>query len=158
MGKIAPNLLKRDFRAVRPNSKLDTDITEFKLLGQKLYLSPILDWFNGEIISYTLSRSPNFHQVAEMLRSAFQKIPDHSYLILHSDQGWQYQMSPYQKMLKDKGSAKAYPEKAIAMTIAILRTFLVFSKPSSITTECTPIFNNSQESYPNILNTTIIEG
>ena len=111
VGKIAPNLLKRDFRAVRPNSKWTTDITEFKLFGQKLYLSPIMDLFNGEIISYTLSRSPSFHQVTEMLKSAFQKIPDNTQLILHSDQGWQYQMRPYQKMLKDKGIQAKYVQK-----------------------------------------------
>jgi transposase InsO family protein len=76
VGKVAHNLLNRDFKAVRPNTKWTTDITEFKLLGQKLYLSPIMDLFNREIISYTLSKSPNFHQITEMLRSAFQKLPD----------------------------------------------------------------------------------
>jgi putative transposase len=61
VGKIAPNLLKRDFKAVKPNAKWTTDITEFNLLGQKLYLSPILDLFNGEIISYTLSKLSLIH-------------------------------------------------------------------------------------------------
>ena len=73
VGKIAPNLLKRDFKAERPNLKWATDITEFKLLGQKLYLSPVMDLFNGEIISYSLSKSPSFHQITEMLKNAFQK-------------------------------------------------------------------------------------
>ena len=123
VGKIAPNLLKREFRAVRPNSKWTTDITEFKLLGQKLYLSPILDLFNGEIISYTLSRSPDFHQVAEMIRSAFQKIPDHSYLILHSDQGWQYQMRSYQKMLKDKGVRQSMSRKGNCYDNSVIENF-----------------------------------
>ena len=103
VGKIAPNILQRDFNTEKPNWKWATDITEFKLFGQKLYLSPILDLFNGEIISYSLSQSPCFHQVTEMLKDAFQRIPDNSQLILHSDQGWQYQMRVYQKMLKDKG-------------------------------------------------------
>lgn len=51
-GKIAPNTLNRNFQAERPNEKWVTDITEFKLFGEKLYLSPILDLFNGEIITY----------------------------------------------------------------------------------------------------------
>jgi transposase InsO family protein len=88
IGKVAPNLLKRDFRAAKPNSKWTTDITEFRLMGQKLYLSPIMDLFNGEIISYTLSKSAAFHQVTEMLENAFQKVPGSIRLILHSDQGW----------------------------------------------------------------------
>ena len=58
IGRIAPNLLDRNFKAKRPNQKWTTDITEFKLFGQKLYLSPILDLFNSEIISYALSKHP----------------------------------------------------------------------------------------------------
>jgi len=123
VGKIAPNLLKRNFRAERPNAKWTTDITEFKLFGQKLYLSPIMDLFNGEIVSYSLSKSPSFHQVAEMLRDAFQKIPDHSELILHSDQGWQYQMRPYQKMLKDKGIRQSMSRKGNCYDNCVMENF-----------------------------------
>jgi putative transposase len=123
VGKIAPNLLKRDFRAERPNSKWTTDITQFKLLGQKLYLSPILDLFNGEIISYTLSSSPGFHQVAEMLKNAFRTIPDHSHLILHSDQGWQYQMQTYQKMLKEKGIQQSMSRKGNCYDNSVMENF-----------------------------------
>ena len=123
VGKIAHNLLNRDFKAVRPNSKWTTDITEFKLLGQKLYLSPILDLFNGEIISYTLSKSPVFHQVTSMLQSAFQKIPDQTHLILHSDQGWQYQMRPYRKMLKDKGIRQSMSRKGNCYDNSVIENF-----------------------------------
>ena len=123
IGKIAPNLLKRDFRAVRPNSKWTTDITEFKLLGQKLYLSPIMDLFNGEIISYTLSSSPSFHPVTEMLKNAFHKIPDNSQLILHSDQGWQYQMRTYQKMLKDKGIRQSMSRRGNCYDNSVMENF-----------------------------------
>ena len=123
VGKIAPNLLKRDFRAVKPNSKWATDITEFKLLGQKLYLSPIMDLFNGEIISYSLSKSPNFNQITEMLKDAFQKIPANSQLILHSDQGWQYQMRVYQKMLKDKGIRQSMSRKGNCYDNSVIENF-----------------------------------
>ena len=89
IGKIADNLLKREFNAEKPNQKWATDVTEFKVNDKKLYLSPIVDLFNGEIISYNLSRHPIFAQVVDMLEKAFCKIPDNTNLILHSDQGWQ---------------------------------------------------------------------
>jgi len=123
VGKVAPNLLRRDFRAERCNRKWVTDITEFKLLGQKLYLSPIMDLFNGEIVSYSLSKSPNFHQVTAMLKDAFQKIPDNSQLILHSDQGWQYRMRVYQKMLKDKGVQQSMSRKGNCYDNSVIENF-----------------------------------
>ena len=73
IGKIADNLLKRDFKAGNPNEKQATDITEFKVKNDKLYLSPIVDLFNGEVISFNLSRHPVFHQVQDMLEKAFKK-------------------------------------------------------------------------------------
>jgi transposase InsO family protein len=123
VGRVAPNLLKRDFRAEKPNQKWATDITEFKLSGQKLYLSPVMDLFNGEIISYSLSKSPNFRQVIDMLREAFRKIPDNSQLILHSDQGWQYQMRGYQKMLKDKGIRQSMSRKGNCYDNSVIENF-----------------------------------
>jgi putative transposase len=73
MGRIAPNLLKRDFSSEQPCQKWATDITEFKVGDKKLYLSPIIELFNGEIVSYSLSESPNFKQVADMLNRALKK-------------------------------------------------------------------------------------
>lgn len=92
IGKIEDNILNRDFKANKPNQKWATNVTEFKVNDQKLYLSPIVDLFNGEVISYNLSRHPNFEQVTDMLNKSFKKIPKGTKLILHSDQGWQYQM------------------------------------------------------------------
>lgn len=103
VGKIVPNILKRDFNTTAPNQKWTTDITEFALFGTKLYLSPILDMYNGEIISYEISDRPVLGQVLRMLDNAFAKIPNNTNLIFHSDQGWQYQHKTYQKRLKDKG-------------------------------------------------------
>ena len=100
VGEVAPNLLERHFKTNQPNRKWVTDVTEFKVNDQKLYLSPILDLFNGEVVSYNLSRHPNFKQITDMLEGAFQKLPDKvDNLILHSDQGWQYQMKSYQNLL-----------------------------------------------------------
>ena len=97
-------MLERHFKTNQPNRKWVTDVTEFKVNDQKLYLSPILDLFNGEVVSYNLSRHPNFKQITDMLEGAFQKLPNKvDNLILHSDQGWQYQMKSYQNLLKAKG-------------------------------------------------------
>ena len=100
------------------------DVTEFKVNDQKLYLSPIIDLFNGEVISYTLSRHPNFKQVTDMLEDAFKKLPDKvDHLILHSDQGWQYQMRTYQQMLKAKGITQSMSRKATCLDNAVAEDF-----------------------------------
>jgi putative transposase len=135
VGKVAPNLLKRDFKANIPNLKWTTDVTEFKLLGQKIYLSPILDLFNGEIISYSLSTNPSFHQITEMIKSAFQKIPDNTHLILHSDQGWQYQMKLYQKMLKDKGILQSMSRKGNCYDNCVIENFFGLLKSELYTNQ-----------------------
>ncbi|WP_187159385.1 DDE-type integrase/transposase/recombinase [Lactobacillus helsingborgensis] len=62
-GPIKPGLIKRSFSAVYPNHKWYSDITEFKLKGQKTYLSPIIDGCTQEIVSYTISRSPNLNRL-----------------------------------------------------------------------------------------------
>lgn len=64
---------------------------------EKLYISPILDMYNGEIVTYTLSRSPNLRMVTDMLKKAFKKYEDLDGLLLHSDQGWHYQHTQYQR-------------------------------------------------------------
>lgn len=81
------------------------------IINHKLYLSQIVDLFNGEVISFSLSRHPVFHQVVDMLEKAFEKIPDNTNLILHSDQGWQYQMKQYQYLLEQKGIRQSMSRK-----------------------------------------------
>lgn len=123
VGKIAPNIIYRNFNAVKPNMKWVTDITEFSLFGQKLYLSPILDLYNDEIISYSVSRSPNFSQVRDMLNKAFEKIPDNTNLVLHSDQGWHYRMKPYQQALAVKGIRQSMSRKGNCLDNAVMENF-----------------------------------
>jgi len=122
-GKIAPNILKRNFKAEQPNQKWATDITEFNVKGKKLYLSPVIDLLNGEIISYELSERPNFEQVANMLKKSFKKISRKPDLILHSDQGWQYQMKQYQRMLHEKGITQSMSRKGNCLDNAVIENF-----------------------------------
>lgn len=122
-GRIAPNILNRKFKSKHPNEKWATDLTEFNVLGKKLYLSPIIDMFNGEIVSYELSERPNFNQIIAMLKKSFKKIPDHTNLILHSDQGWQYQMKQYQRILEGKGIIQSMSRKGNCLDNAIVENF-----------------------------------
>ena len=106
-----------------PNQKWVTDITEFSLFGQKLYLSPILDLHSRDIVSYSISDRPIFSLVVDMLEQAFQKIPDNTNLILYSDQGWQYQMKPYQRMLNAKGVRQSMSRKGNCLDNAVIENF-----------------------------------
>ena len=123
VGKIAPNLLNRDFHAEKPNLKWVTDVTEFSLFGQKLYLSPILDLHNGYLVTYTISERPVLNMVTSMLNKAFESIPDGTDLILHSDQGWQYQHKQYQQMLKCKGIQQSMSRKGNCLDNAVMENF-----------------------------------
>ena len=123
VGKIAPNLLNRDFRAEKPNQKWVTDVTEFSLFGEKLYLSPILDLHSSDLVSYTISDRPVLSMVTTMLDEAFAKIPDGTNLILHSDQGWQYQHKQYQRMLREKGIRQSMSRKGNCLDNAVIENF-----------------------------------
>ena len=104
VGKKADDLIQRQFEASKLMEKCYTDVTEFAIpaSSQKLYLSPVLDGFNSEIVAYNLSRSPNLVQVKAMIEQAFTE--DHyENTILYSDQGWQYQHDFYHHFLEDKG-------------------------------------------------------
>mgnify|MGYP005960510759 FL=1 len=123
VGKIAPNLLNRDFHTEKPNKKWVTDVTEFKLFGEKLYLSAILDLHSSDLVSYTISDRPVLSMVTTMLNEAFAKIPDGTNLILHSDQGWQYQHRQYQRMLWEKGIRQSMSRKGNCLDNAVIENF-----------------------------------
>ena len=123
VGKIAPNLLNRDFHAEKPNQKWVTDVTEFSLFGEKLYLSPILDLCSSDLVSYTISDRPVLSMVTTMLDEAFAKIPAGTNLILHSDQGWQYQHKQYQQMLREKGVRQSMSRKGNCLDNAVIENF-----------------------------------
>ena len=123
IGKIAPNLLNRDFQAEKPNQKWVTDVTEFHLFGEKLYLSPIIDLHSRDLVSYTISERPVLSMVTTMLDRAFEKIPNGTGLILHSDQGWQYQHKQYQRMLHKKGVRQSMSRKGNCLDNAVIENF-----------------------------------
>ncbi|WP_223580481.1 MULTISPECIES: IS3 family transposase [Enterobacter] len=122
-GRICDNLLKRQFDAERPNEKWVTDVTEFKVNGKKLYLSPIMDLYNGEIIAYNLANRPLPSMVQTMLADALKQLPKDEHPILHSDQGWQYQMSRWQRWLKDSGIAQSMSRRGNCLDNAVIESF-----------------------------------
>jgi len=122
-GRTAPNLLSRNFSASGANEKWVTDVTEFVVQGKKLYLSPVLDLFNREIISYSLSERPVMEMVNTMLRDAFLKLGPDDAPLLHSDQGWQYRMAAYQEKLKGQGMLQSMSRKGNCLDNAVMENF-----------------------------------
>ncbi|GKU79842.1 transposase [Paenibacillus sp. L3-i20] len=123
VGKIAPNVLERDFKAEKLNEKWVTDVTEFHLFGDKIYLSPVMDLYNQEIISYTVSHSPSLSMVSNMLEQAMNKLPKRHKLTFHSDQGWQYQHKHYRHTLKKNGVIQSMSRKGNCFDNAVIENF-----------------------------------
>ena len=123
VGKVADNLLKRNFYAEKPFEKLTTDVTEFKIGNEKVYLSPVLDMFNREIVSYSISTSPNLQQVRDMLNGLFEKLPSDARPLFHSDQGWQYQHAEYQRLLAEHNITQSMSRKGNCMDNGIMENF-----------------------------------
>ena len=122
VGKVAGNVLSRNFTADSPMTKLATDVTEFKVAGGKAYLSPIMDLFNNEIVAFSISRSPTVAQVNEML-SQLEGLELGDSPLLHSDQGWQYQLRSYQERLESLGITQSMSRKATCLDNACMEGF-----------------------------------
>ncbi|WP_307262181.1 IS3 family transposase [Peribacillus sp. V2I11] len=123
IGKVAPNILNRNFKATKPNQKWVTDVTEFHLHGEKLYLSPILDLFNGEIIAYNIESRPVYPLVSKMLDQAFMRLESKDSPVLHSDQGWHYQMKQYSHDLKRHNILQSMSRKGNCLDNAVIENF-----------------------------------
>lgn len=123
VGQVAPNLLERNFNASSPNEKWVTDVTEFKVDGKKLYLSPVMDLFNGEILAYTTSKRPLFNMVGTMLSKAFARLGPQDRPVLHSDQGWQYQMDKYRQRLDEHAVTQSMSRKGNCLDNAAMESF-----------------------------------
>lgn len=135
VGKAAPNILDRNFDAEKPNEKWVTDITEFKLFGEKLYLSPMLDLFNGEIITYTIGSRPKYSLVKTMLDQAFERLLDGDKLLIHSDQGWHYRMPQYQHALNENNITQSMSRKGNCYDNAVMENFFGILKSEFLYTQ-----------------------
>ena len=142
IGKIAPNLIRRKFFAPLPNMKWYTDITEFHLNGEKLYLSPILDGYGGDIVSYSISRHPDMNLVMTMLDKAFTKHKALNACVFHTDQGCQYQSRIYQRTLKLHGITQSMSRKGNSMDDGLMENFFGLLK--------TEMFYGQEYKYHNL--------
>lgn len=124
VGRIAPNVLNRDFAAAGPCEKLTTDISQFVIGDRKLYLSPVLDMWNGEVISYSISHSPNMALVMKMLKKAFRRMgAAASGALMHSDQGWHYQHAQYRRTLQEHGIIQSMSRKGNCLDNSVMENF-----------------------------------
>ncbi|EEC8141532.1 TPA: IS3 family transposase [Escherichia coli] len=124
MGLAAENILQRQFKAEAPCEKWVTDITEFRAGGQKLYLSPILDLFNGEIVAWETACRPTEELVKRMLNKGLESLAEGEKPLLHNDQGWHYRIKSYQSALADKGLVQSMSRKGNCLDNAVMENFL----------------------------------
>ena len=156
VGKIAPNILDRRFTAKAPNEKWVTDITEFKVFGEKLYLSPVLDLFNGEIITYSIGYRPTYSLVSEMLEKALERLSEEHQLLLHSDQGWHYQMKHYRHALETRGIVQSMSRKGNCYDNSVMENFFGIMKSEFLYLkefQSVEHFKQELENYINYYNT-----
>lgn len=128
VGQAAPNELQRQFKAEVANQKWVTDVTEFNISGDKLYLSTILDLYNGEIIAFETSRRPAFQLVDSMLKKALNKLAPSETPLLHSDQGWHYRMPAYQRQLRERNLLQSMSRKGNCHDNAAMESFFAVLK------------------------------
>ena len=137
VGEVADNIIDRNFKSDKPHKKITTDTTEFKYYEKdksgnyqikKAYLNPFLDMFNSEIISYSISRRPNYAAVEEALKGSLEITKDQKDVIYHSDQGWLYQIPRYVNTLKDNGITQSMSRKGNCLDNSIMENFFSILK------------------------------
>ncbi|KEK10812.1 transposase, partial [Lysinibacillus sphaericus] len=131
VGKVAKNLLNRRFRTSYVLQKLVTDVTEFKCTDdEKLYLSPIMDLYNGEIIGFSMSKRPSLVFVLDSLKQALPIILKRAEYrtTIHSDQGWHYQHNTWVKTLRQNRIFQSMSRKATCADNAAMENFFSLLK------------------------------
>lgn len=123
VGRIAENVLQRNFYVDAPDKKWVTDVTEFKVGEQRIYLSPVIDLFNQEVISYRVATNARLPLVTDMIKDAISKLTGKIKPIFHSDQGWQYQHGDVQKLLKEHGLTQSMSRKGNCLDNAVAENF-----------------------------------
>jgi putative transposase len=122
-GTTAPNLMDRDFTATAPNQKWVTDVTEFRVGDRKLYLSPVMDLFDRQIIAYSIGHSPNLSLTNNSLRDALATLESGQAPLVHSDQGFQYQHASWQRLLTHAGATQSMSRKANCYDNAVIENW-----------------------------------
>jgi transposase InsO family protein len=131
IGIVAPDRLQRDFKAEAPNQKWVTDVTEVKVGDEKGYLSTVKDLCTREIVAYEQSLRPTMDMVISMMKKALATLKPGETPILHSDQGWHYQMPDFRRLLSDNNVLQSMSRKGNCLDNAAMESFFAVFK-----TEC----------------------
>lgn len=124
VGKVAPNILKQKFDARRPFTVLHTDVTQVRLYsGKWAYISSIKDEASCEVLAAVVSASPNKALIKATLDELQEHLPKGIKPVLHSDQGWQYQMSSYQRRLREMNITQSMSRKGNCHDNAPIESF-----------------------------------
>ncbi len=128
VGAVVPNIIARNFKSDEPYQKMTTDVSQVTIKDEKMFFSPLLDMYNGEIITYTITDRPDLHMVTDMMKQALRKINIPTHCMIHSDQGWHYQHKSYQKLLKDNGITQSMSRKGNCLDNAMMENFFGLMK------------------------------
>lgn len=123
MSHIADNILDREFHAAAPNTKWVSDITEFRVAGHKVYLSPIFDLCDHSIVSYTTATSPTTAFTAHSLREALAAHGPVEGLLVHTDQGFHYQHASWRTQLQESQAVQSMSRKGNCFDNAVMENF-----------------------------------
>lgn len=125
-GEIGPapeNLLARDFSSCRPNEKWLTDITEFQLPAGKFYLSPVIDCFDGQVVSWSIGTRPDATLVNTMLDDALDTLSEHDKPVIHSDRGGHYRWPGWLERINTSGLIRSMSRKGCSSDNAACEGF-----------------------------------
>jgi len=135
-GRVADNLLKRDFAADKPNQKWVTDVTQYRVGDERLYLSAIKDLCSAEIVAYHISKRNDNELVLETFKDAFETQKDATGqiagLIVHSDQGFQYTSHAYHNMLPTVGAQISMSRRGNCLDNAAMESFFSHLKAEAL--------------------------
>lgn len=149
VGTIAPNVLNRDFTASAPNQRWVTDVTEFRVGEQKVYLAPVMDLFDRQIIAYAVGPSPTLELTTTALKHALATLLPGEEPVVHSDQGFQYQHASWQRLLADAGALPSMSRKGNCLDNAVMESFFGHLKEE--------LFNHTRYPDPDTLVTALHE-
>ncbi|MFC6457438.1 IS3 family transposase, partial [Paenibacillus vulneris] len=131
-GRVAQNLLNRDFTATKPNEKWVTDVTQYRVEDQRLYLSVIKDLYGNDIVAFHISSRNDNELVLETFKKAFKQHKDVTGLIVHSDQGIQYTSHAYHDMLPTVGAKISMSRRGNCLDNAAMESFFSHLKAEAL--------------------------
>ncbi|WP_342763007.1 IS3 family transposase, partial [Dermabacter hominis] len=107
----------------KPNTVFASDVTEFRVQGRKVYLSPVMDLFDRSIVAHTVATSPSTTFTADSLTQTIKTCAPEPGWMIHTDQGFQYQHSTWRNLIHDNGGVQSMSRKANCYDNAVMENF-----------------------------------